>query len=249
MPQLNRKLLLIGILILTGQGKTLHAQAQPEPQRNWTGNFGAGLALTSGNTDTKNFNISFGMVHDPKQSNIVRVAGLYLRGDKDGESIVDRTTINVRDEFTVSPRVFLFGQNDYVRDTFKEIDYLISPTAGIGYKLINTDNTLMAIDSSLGGVWEKNTTADVDLSGALNTGERLAWKISPQATITQSAVGLWKLDDFADALYNIGLGIAASITSNSELKFEVLDSYKNRPPTAGLKKNDVAIVTTFVLKF
>ena len=249
MIQLKLKLLLIGMLILTGHETTLHAQAQPEPQQNWTTNFGAGIALTSGNTDTKNFNISFGLVHDPKQRNIVRFAGLYLRGDKDGESIVDRTAITFRNEYAISPRVFLFGQNDYIRDTFKEIDYLVSPTAGLGYKLVNTDATLVAVDSSLGGVWEKNTTTDVDLSGALNAGQRFAWKVSPQATITQSVIGLWKLDDFADALYNFGIGIAASITANSELKFEVLDSFKNRPPTVGLQKNDVAVVTTFVLKF
>jgi hypothetical protein len=69
------------------------------------------------------------------------------------------------------------------------------------------------------------------------------------ANITEIASGPWKLNDFSEALYNIGIGLAASITTNSELKFEVLDSYKSRPPTAGIKKNDVAIVTAFVLKF
>ena len=42
------------------------------------------------------------------------------------------------------------------------------------------------------------------------------------------------------------------MTQNSELKFEVNDLYKNRPVIrAGvpLKKNDMAIITAFVVKF
>jgi putative salt-induced outer membrane protein YdiY len=235
--------------MFSGTLSTLHAQAPAAPVRDWTGNFGAGLALTNGNTDTTNFNVAFGLVYDPKQRNVIRLTGLYLRGDKDDVRTVDRTTINLRDEFTLTPRLFVFGQNDYLRDKFKEIDYLLAPSAGLGYKLITTDAMLLAIDSSLGGVWEKNTGRDLRANGAYNAGERFSWKLSQMASVTQSLTGLWKLNDFADALYNAGLGIAASITTNSELKFEVLDSFKTRPPTVGLRKNDIAIVTAFVLKF
>ncbi len=241
-------LLLTGLLIFP-LNNSLQAQTPTVPPKAWTGNFGAGLALTSGNTDTKTYNLSFGIVHDPKTRNVLRFNGLYLRGEKDGASIVDRTTVNIRDEFNLSTRVFVFGQNDYVRDTFKQIIYLESPTAGLGYKLIATDAAQLAIDSALGGVWEKDAGKAVTANGALNSGERLTWKASPTATITENASGLWKLNAFSDALYNVGLGLSASITTNSELKFEVLDSYKTRPPTTGLKKNDVAVVTTFVVKF
>ena len=40
------------------------------PAKDWTGNFGADVALTDGNTDTQNFNLSFGIVHDPKTKNV-----------------------------------------------------------------------------------------------------------------------------------------------------------------------------------
>jgi putative salt-induced outer membrane protein YdiY len=50
-------------------------------------------------------------------------------------------------------RVWSFS---YVRDRFKEIDYLMAPTAGLGYKLIANDQTTLDIDSSAGVVFEKN---------------------------------------------------------------------------------------------
>jgi putative salt-induced outer membrane protein len=237
------------LLVLFALTPNVHAQAPAPPPRVWTGNFGGGLALTSGNTDTKNINLSFGLVRDPKTRNVIRATGLYLRGDKDDEDIIDRAAIGLRDEYTFTSRVFAFGQLEYLRDRFKEIIFLWSPTGGIGYKLINTDATTLTIDTGLGGIWEKNPGFNTSSSGAYNAGERLNWKISPSATITQSITGLWKTKDWQDALYNLGLGIAASITSNTELKFEIVDSYKNKPAVATLKKNDVAIVTAFVVKF
>ena len=45
----------------------------------------------------------------------------------------------------------MFGQNQYLKDEFKEIDYLIAPTAGLGYKLFDTAATKLDVDGSAGG--------------------------------------------------------------------------------------------------
>jgi putative salt-induced outer membrane protein YdiY len=85
----------------------------------------------------------------------------------------NRLSLNLRDEYSLTTRVFVFGQNQYLRDEFKNIDYLLAPTGGIGYKLYDTATTKLAVDGSVGGVWEKNPGFDVSASGALNVGERL----------------------------------------------------------------------------
>jgi hypothetical protein len=43
--------------------------------------------------------------------------------------------------------------------------------------------------------------------------------------------------------------VAAAITKKTQVKVELLDAYVTRPPTAEIKKNDVAFVTSFVYKF
>lgn len=63
------------------------------------------------------------------------------------------------------------------------------------------------------------------------------------------ATALWKVDDFGDVLYTFSVGIAASITTRSELKAEVLDSFRNAPPTPQLQRNDVAVLVSVVYKF
>ena len=228
---------------------SLHAQAPAAPMKTWNGNFAGGFAFTDGNSDTRNFNLSFTATRDPKTRNVIKWNGLYLRGDKDGAQTIDRATTNLRDEYTISKRTFTFGQVDYLRDKFKDIMFLWSPTAGVGYRLVSREALTLTVDNGLGGVWERNPGRATRGSGAYNAAERLNWKLSKTATINQTLSGLWKTDDFGDALYNTTFGIAASVTQRTEVKFEINDLYKASPLVSTLRKNDVAVIIAFVVKF
>lgn len=219
------------------------------PPKVWSGSFGAGLALTGGNSDTANYNLSFDLTRDPKTRNLMKFSGLYLRGDKDDEATIDRLTLGFRDEYTLSSKTFVYGDLSYLRDKFKAIDYLIAPTAGIGYRVYDTDAVKFAIKGGGGAVWEKNPGMEAQSSGSLTAGDDFAWALSDRARVTQVLTALWKTSDFEDYLIHFGLGLAASITTRSELKVEFLDDYKNLPASADTKKNDTAFVTTFIFKF
>jgi putative salt-induced outer membrane protein YdiY len=223
--------------------------AEPPPPPPWTGSIGAGLAFTKGNTDTTNINIAFDLASDPKQVNVFKAEGLYLQGSQDGDDTVDRTAVRGRYERHFSPRTFLFGQMDYVRDAFKDIEYLISPTVGIGRILVDDGKLKVTVDGGLGVVWEKDTDFDVQTSGAVTAGEAVSYKLSDTATITHSTTALWKMDDFGDGLYTFRAGIAAGLTKRSQVKLEFIDTLKTRPPTDLVQKNDVAFVSAIVYKF
>ena len=145
------------VLFLITASSIAFAQTQtPEPPpRIYTGNFGGGLALTNGNTSTRNFNLTGALIRDPKTKSIIKTRS-YLRGTTSDVLSVDRTAINLRHEYSLSKQTFIFDQLDYVRDQFKEIIFFWAPTAGVGYKLINTDATQFILDGGGGGVLEKN---------------------------------------------------------------------------------------------
>ena len=107
----------------------------------------------------------------------------------------------------------------------------------------------MAIDGGLGVKWEKNPGLEVRTSAVVTAGDRLEWKISPTATVTQGLAALWDADDFGDALYTFRLGLATSVVKRIELKIELLDAYKTKPPTASVQENDVALLTAIVYRF
>jgi hypothetical protein len=66
--------------------------------------------------------------------------------------------------------------------------------------------------------------------------------------LTQSVTALWKMNNFDDVLLTAGIGIAASMSTHTQLMFEVLDTYKNLPPLPTIKKNDVAVLMSVVYK-
>ena len=83
----------------------------------------------------------------------------------------------------------------------------------------------------------------------ITAGDQFDVEVSPSATITQSASALWDADDFGDALYTFSAGLTTSVVKQIELKIELLDAYKTKPPNDLVKKNDVAFLTAVVYKF
>ncbi len=237
------------VLLLLAIPVTGNAQTPQPPPKVYTGNFGAGLALTGGNSKTKNFNLSGELTRDPKTKNVVKFNGLYLRSSANDLKTADRLTLGFRDEYTFSKRVFAYGGIGYLRDPFKEIDYLLNPQGGLGYKLVSTNRAEFALSGGAGGVWEKNPGIDVHTSGTVNAGENFTYKLTETSKVTQTFAGLWKTSDFNDALYHFSAAVATALTKRAEMKFEFLDDFKNVTPNPAIKKNDTALIVSFLFKY
>jgi putative salt-induced outer membrane protein YdiY len=215
----------------------------------WTGSAGLGLSLSRGNTATTNLNVSFEATHDLKTGSVWKFKGLYLRGKTDGALAVDRLHLDARNERDLTSRVYAFGDLQFLKDHFKAIDYLVAPSAGLGYKLVSTKVTTFNVDGGLGVKVEKNPGLARRTDPVITASDKFEHKLSTSASITQGFGALWKASDFGDALYTFTAGAAAALTARTQLKIELLDSYVSRPPTALVKSNDVALLTALVFKF
>ena len=240
---------ILGLLTLT-LALTSHVFGQAAaPPKTYTGGLGGGIALTGGNTDTKNINLTFNLVRDPKTKNVFKSTAAYLRGTQNDILTLDRTAINLRDEYTLTGRTFVFGQVDYFRDQFKNIIFLWAPVGGIGYNIIKTDTRQFVVDGGAGAFLERNPGREVSRSGSVRAGESFQQKFSTASTFTEALSTIWKTSDFSDSLTSFNVGVTTSLVSKIELKIEFIDSYKNKPASASVKKNDTAFVTAFVVKF
>src|SRR5437868_8105802 len=94
--------------------------AVPGYGQTWSGDFGAGLSLTRGNSDTKNINLALNLAQRISARNQAKYDAFYLRADNAGELTVDRTTFGARDEYAVSPLTYAFADAHFLRDKFKE---------------------------------------------------------------------------------------------------------------------------------
>jgi putative salt-induced outer membrane protein YdiY len=218
------------------------------PPPHWTGSIGAGLALTSGNSDTKSYNLTATALYDPKTKNVFKADVLYLRSDTGGEATVNRTTARVRDEYSFAKRAFVFGEVGYLRDQFKQLSYLIAPLAGVGYRVVDQKNVVFSLDGGLGGAFEKYEDRDSTTSGAVTAGDSVVWKISGSSSFTQGFTALWKMQDFGDSTYHVGAGISSSVAKRFEMKLAYAFDYKSRPPLPTIKKGDHSFLAALVFK-
>lgn len=245
-------LLTLTVAMLTSAAQA-RAQAQPPasppPPPPWTGNAGFGLSLNRGNSDTTNLNASFEATHGAKTPRVWKFKGLYLRGENDGSLAVDSLNLEARHERAIGKRAYAFANLQFLEDQFKDIDYLVAPGAGVGYKVVATPATTFNVDGGLGVKVEKNPGIDRRTDAVVTASDKFEHKLSPTATLTQGFGVLWKAQDFGDALYTFTAGAAAALTTRTQLKIELLDSYASRPPTADVKSNDVALLTALVYKF
>jgi len=214
-----------------------------------TGSFSAGLALTTGNTDTSSFNLGFNLVYDPKTHALFRADAFYLRSTNNGAATADKGAASFRYEYTVTDRVYAFAQVGYLRDQFKNVLYLVTPMAGGGYYFVKQKDLELTGDASVGGAFESDSGYAATNSGAFSVGQGFSWKISPNATFTEKVTGLWKMNHLSDSFYHFETSLAASITKASELKITYLVDFKNRPNPDTLKKTDTALIAAFVYKF
>ncbi|MCA1562385.1 MAG: DUF481 domain-containing protein [Acidobacteria bacterium] len=254
MRELIARLSVTTTLILTvatslrAQPPAVSAPPAPPPPL-WTGSAGFGLSLNRGNTETTNLNLSAEATRDPKTDSVWRFKGLYLRGETDDTLTVDRLHLQGRNERSLTGRTYAFGELQVLEDQFKNIDYLIAPSGGLGYKIVATPATTFNVDGGLGFKIEKNPGFDRRTDVVVALSDKFEHKLSTTAALTQGFAALWKAQDFGDALYTFTAGVAAALTARTQLKLELLDTYSSRPPNPAVKSNDVAVLTTLVYKF
>jgi putative salt-induced outer membrane protein YdiY len=221
----------------------------PPPAKPWTSSLGAGLAITSGNTDTKNYNLSFATKYDPKTKFVFKADALYLRGDSNGATQVGKASADAREEYAISDRAFAFAEVTYLRDPFKDINYFVAPLAGAGYRIIRSDRRNLTVDGALGAEVESDANVGRSSGGAAKAGENFDWALSSTSKITQKLTAIWKTSDFADALYHFDAGLTTTVATRAELKLAYVYDYKNKPTSATVKKGDSAIFAALLFKF
>jgi putative salt-induced outer membrane protein YdiY len=239
------------LTVFTALPNTATAQPAPAPPPppGWAGSASAGLALTQGNSDTSTVNAAYELKHDSGGPMVLKSNGLLVWGKSEGELTSDRLALDGRIERKLNERTALFGQTQYLRDSFKAIDYLVSPTVGLARILFKNARTELNVDGAVGVVWEQNPDLDLQTDGAATAGQQFTHKLTATTELKEKINALWKMDDFADALYTFGVGLAASVSTNTQMKAEFLDTYKAKPPFDDVQKNDIAVLLSFVYKF
>ena len=138
--------------------------APPPPQDVWIGKGQLGFLDSQGNTDAKSLNGNIDMLrYDGAWKNEIYVGGLY--GKNAGIVSAERWETRGQTNYTVSGDLFAFGGLRYEHDLFDGFQYQASLTGGMGYKLINDEDTKLTVQAGVGYRRLRPETIDKDSSG------------------------------------------------------------------------------------
>lgn len=131
------------VWLLSAIACSLPAMAQ------WSGKGEAGIALASGNTDTKSANarVAVGYKSDAWEDS-ASLAGNYVRTE--GETTARRWELGAQTRYNFSPRAFWFGGARYEEDRFSGFDHQGVISTGVGRKFIDRDTTHLATQIGVG---------------------------------------------------------------------------------------------------
>ncbi|MGO9931767.1 MAG: YdiY family protein [Steroidobacteraceae bacterium] len=116
------------------------APAPPPPQGVWMGKGQFGFLDSKGNSDAESINGNIDLLrYDGLWKNEFYLGGLY--GENSGIVAAERWETRGQTSYTLSGDLFAFGALRYEHDLFDGFEYQESLSGGLGYKLINTDDT------------------------------------------------------------------------------------------------------------
>ena len=231
-------------------GFVLLCSAQEEKPAAWNGNLGLGLSLTRGNTETTNFSFTYLIKKSLSPKIEFSSSGSYLLGRIEGTTNSESLGLAGRLDWSHTERFFTFFELQGIRDRFKNYDYRIFPTAGVGVKVLFHDQAELSATAGLSEVFTKYyDTGDTDSYTGVVIGDTLTWKISPAAELTQKMALNSNISELSHYFIQFEISLSAAITKSWALKFSFIDNYDNNPIGEGIKKNDLVLLANVTLKF
>ena len=148
---MNRFLVPMALLALSPalRARADEAPAPPPPQHTFIGKGQFGFLDSHGNTDAESVNANLDIQrYDGDWKNELYLGALY---GKSGNIVsAERWEIRHQADYNISSTVFAFGALRFEHDMFNGFVYQGSATAGLGYKIFNTNDTKLAVQAGVG---------------------------------------------------------------------------------------------------
>ncbi len=235
------------------------AMAQTKTDGLWRGAGGAALSATSGNTRTTSLLINAEAARATAADKLTLGGAVNHAKSKTGG--VDQTTAekwagNAQYDYNLSSQLFVFGKLGLESDKLVDLSLRTSLAAGLGYKLINTEQTSFEIFGGLGYTTDKYDIArtiagktDTTFSRAsIYLGEASSHQLSPTVSFKQRLDLYPGVSGDKAVLAKFSAGLAVAMSSTLNLTVGLTSTYNSKPP-AGTKSNDVGLFTGINVKF
>jgi putative salt-induced outer membrane protein len=204
----------------------------------WSGKGEAGIAIASGNTDTKSINtrVAVGYKSDAWE-NSASLAANYVRTDD--VTTARRWEIGAQTRYNLSPRTFWFGGARYEEDRFSGFDHQGVVSTGAGRKFIDRDTTHLAGQLGAGfKFFETIATLTTPASKETVLSGVASLNFDHKLTMTTTVYDKFGAEFTSDNNFlQNELGLTVKMTNRLALSLAYTVRHNTNPP-AGFKKTD-----------
>ena len=234
------------------------AIAQVKQDGQWRGTAGAGLAVTSGNSDTSTLNLKADMARATSADKLTLAGSYdYARSTSNG---VESTTANRWNalgqyDYNLSPRIFVFGKLGLEADKLINLNWRASTAGGAGYKLVDTATTSFNV---FGGVGYSRDKYDVPQTirgrtgtefsrASLLLGEESSHQLTSSTSFKQRLEVSPGVSGDKAVLAKLTSGLSVAINRTLALTVGLVADYNSRPPI-GKGTTDTSVFTGLSFK-
>jgi len=216
----------------------------------WSGFLDTGLSLTSGNSDTLNFDISGQAVRKTTRDMITAYGNaIYANSGTGGPTKTTAQSIGggLRIDLNLSDRMFVYGLTDFYYDKFQQLNLRNILGGGVGYHVIKTKPT--TFDVYGGGDFNQSYYVSLtQKTGEIMVGEYFAHSFSGRTTLSERFVFFPNITDTGAYRYTFDSHAVTKLNNWLGWQVGFDDLYVSNPPV-GIKKNDLILTTGLRLTF
>jgi putative salt-induced outer membrane protein YdiY len=181
------------------------------------------------------------------EQNELELGAAVARGENSGT--VNTETFNGYLQYNrlISEKAYGMLRTEALHDSIADVELRLTISPGFGYYLIKQERRNLSFEVGPSFVYDRLGSGEKSYM-ALRIGERFDQKIGERARLWQSLELLPQVDDLANFIAKLELGVEADLTEKMSLRVTLQDVYDNEP-APGRDENDIRLVSGVAYKF
>jgi len=221
------------------------AKINPPPVK-WTGSIQAGALITRGNSKTDNVSVGFDAMRRAEKDRIT-ASGLYLYGRQEDPNTGDDSTttdnwyLTGKYDYFLTEKLYWFSALRVERDRIAALDIRITPSTGLGYQWIESDDMNFNTEAGLAWVYEDFENAESNDYFAARAAYHFDKKINDKVDFIHNLEFIPSLEDISEFNLNTDAGLRVALTEKMFSEFKIEWRYDSEP-APGADKNDLRYI-------
>ncbi len=155
--------------------------AEPEVPWPLSGEIALGGSKNTGNTESEELNVAIKTLYESGKLETEGKLDFDVRRE-DENTTKQRLVVDLQPRYALSERWYAFGFFEYRDDRFSGFEYEFIESAGLGYRVFDSERLSWALEAGPGARQSKvEDTGDVDDQLLFRAASRFAWQISETA--------------------------------------------------------------------